>query len=105
MSVTESGNYILSVKPDPTQPINTPFSVEFTVNGKLYRLAKDEIMSAEGYEFNVDFTGSSGYAPNSGSFIYINPPVFIWPNKSEFSFQLATDLACASLLMYTIIAT
>ncbi len=105
MSVTESGNYILSVKPDPTQPINTPFSVEFTVNGKLYRLAKDEIMSAEGYEFNVDFTGSSGYAPNSGSFIYINPPVFIWPNKSEVSFQLATDLAFAAVIIDTIIAT
>ncbi len=105
MSVSESGNYILSVKPDPTQPINTPFTAEFTVNGKLYRLAKDANMSAGGYEFNVNFSGNSGYAPKSGSFIYINPPLFVWPNKSSVDFQLATDLAFASVIIDTTIAT
>ena len=105
MSVTESGNYILSVKPDPTQPINTPFSVEFTVNGKLYRLAKDATMSESGYEFNLNFRNGSGYAPNSGSFIYINPPVFIWPNKSGVDFQLAADLDFNSIIIDKTIAT
>ncbi|MCH9025197.1 MAG: VCBS repeat-containing protein [candidate division Zixibacteria bacterium] len=105
MSVTESGNYILSVKPEPTQPINTPFTVEFTVNGKLYRLAKDATMSETGYNFNVNFGNGSGYAPKSGSFIYINPPAFLWPNNSAVDFQLAADLDFASIIIDTTIAT
>ena len=105
LSVTESGNYFLSVKPEPTQPANTPFTVEFTVDGKLYRLAKDATMSESGYNFNINFGNGSGYAPRSGSFIYINPPVFIWPNKSRVDFQLAADLDFASIIIDTTIST
>ncbi|MCH7690962.1 MAG: hypothetical protein IIA17_07965 [candidate division Zixibacteria bacterium] len=105
MSVTESGNYILSVKPEPTQPINTPFTVEFTVNGNLFRLAKDATMTETGYNFNVNFGNGSGYAPKSGSFIYINPPAFLWPNNSAVDFQLAADLDFASIVIDTTIAT
>ena len=105
MSVAENGNYILSVKAEPTQPANTPFTVEFTVNGRLYRLAKDAIMSETGYNFNVNFGNGSGYAPKSGSFIYINPPVFFWPNMSGVDFQLAADLDFSSIIIDTTIVT
>ncbi|MCH7689886.1 MAG: VCBS repeat-containing protein [candidate division Zixibacteria bacterium] len=105
MSVAENGNYILSVKPEPTQPANTPFTVEFTVDGRLYRLAKDATMSETGYNFNINFGNGSGYAPKSGSFIYVNPPAFIWLNQSEVDFQLAADLDFNSIIIDTTIAT
>ncbi len=105
MNLVESGNYKLTVRPDPSQPIGTPFTVEFEVDGKANRLAKDAVMMNDKYEFGVKLSAGESVVPRPGNFIYINPPLFSWPNESAVDFQLATDLDFYSVLIDTMIST
>jgi len=105
LNLVESGNYLLTVKPDPSQPVGTPFTVDFTVDNKAYRLAKDAVMTNDKYEFGVKFSGGESVVPRPGNFIYINPPLFTWPSESDVDFQLAADLDLYSILIDTTIAT
>ncbi|HEX2897762.1 MAG TPA: VCBS repeat-containing protein, partial [candidate division Zixibacteria bacterium] len=105
LNLVESGDYILNVKPDPSQPAGTPFTVEFTADGQKYRLAKDAVMAAGTYEFAVTFQGGSGIAPRSGGFVHINPPVFNWPAKANVDFQLAADIDFTNVLVNETIAS
>ncbi len=99
MNLVENGEYVLTVRPDPSQPAGTPFTVEFTADGLPLRLAKNAVMSSAGYDFAVSLAGGVMMAPRSGSFIIINPPVFVWPNKANVDFQLASDLDFNSIII------
>jgi len=105
LSLVENGDYVLTVSPDPSQPLETPFTVEFTIDGKLYRLAKDAVMATDHYDFGVCLAPTVSIVPRPGNFIYANPPLFTWPDKSAVDFQLATDLDFNSILIDTTIST
>jgi hypothetical protein len=105
LELVEKSDYTLTVRPDPSQPAGTPFSVEFNVDGKWHRLAKDAVMSSDKYEFGLNLAGANSVAPIPGNFIYINPPIFAWSDESEMDFQLATDLDFYSVIIDTTINT
>ncbi|HEX2896541.1 MAG TPA: VCBS repeat-containing protein, partial [candidate division Zixibacteria bacterium] len=101
LNLVENGDYVLTVRPDPSQPAGTPFTVEFSIDGKLYRLAKDVSMAQEKYEFGVCLAPSLTVSPRPGNFTYADPPVFMWPDKATTQFQLSSDLGFNSILIDT----
>jgi hypothetical protein len=103
LSLVEDGEYTLSVSPDGSHAEGTPFSVEFTVDGRLHRLAKEAVMASANYDFGINLAGGGSVAPIPGNFIHINPPLFAWPGGAEMDFQLATDLDFYSIVIDTTI--
>jgi len=105
MNLVENGDYVLTARPDPSQPAGTPFTLEFTADGLPFRMAKNATMSSTGYDFAATFAGGEMLAPRSGSFVHINPPVFAWPNKANIDFQLAADLDFSTIIIDSTIAS
>jgi hypothetical protein len=103
LEVVENGQYSLTVARDGSQAEGTPFTVEFTVDGKLHRLAKEAVMASANYDFGINLSGGGSVAPIPGNFIHINPPLFAWPGGAEMDFQLATDLDFYSIVIDTTI--
>jgi len=83
------------VMPRVGLPAGAPFSLDFTMNGKDFRLAEDASMSPSGYVFSIQLSGGEVF-PASGSFTYNTQPTFVWPEFDDFHdaplFELATDL-------------
>jgi len=98
LGVVENGAYHLTAMPKPNLPAGTDFSVEFTVDGELYRLAKDIPMSESGYRFDLYPSGSAPILPLPGKFIEANPPSFVWSGEGQYDFQLASDIDFNNLL-------
>jgi len=105
MNLVESGDYVLTVRPDPSQPAGTPFTVEFNVDGELHRLAKNAVMSGAQYEFALNLNSGMSVAPRPGGFVHANPPGFGWPNKTNVDFQLSSDLDFYTILIDSTIAS
>jgi len=92
IGVVESGQYHLTATPKPNLPTGENFSLEFMLDGELYRLAKDIPMSENGYRFDVFALLDASVLPPPGKFIEINPPSFLWHGEGQFDFQLASDI-------------
>jgi hypothetical protein len=99
MSLAENGEYLLSVRPDLSQPAGTPFTVEFKIDGVFHRLAKEAVMNAAEYEFGVNIGTNMSVAPRPGSFVQSNPPAFAWMSKANVDFQLASDLDFSAVIV------
>jgi hypothetical protein len=95
------GDYSINVSPRPGSRTEQPFSLEFTLNGEFYRLAKDIPMKWHGYNFTICPDLSSGISPPSGKFTWTNPPDFSWPGQGKYDFQLASDLDFTDLIINT----
>jgi hypothetical protein len=98
ISLVEQGAYVLSAKPKPNLSVGELFTVEFTLNGEFYRLAKDIPMNESGYQFDVYAADATDVLPRPGKFVYANPPAFAWHGEGDFDFQLASDLDFSNLL-------
>jgi hypothetical protein len=99
LGVVESGEYILTAWPRPDLPVGNHFTIEYTLNGELYRLARDIPMTESGYDFGICAGGDCSEMPRSGKFIKANPPSFIWGGAGPFDFQLASDIDFSSLIV------
>lgn len=98
LGVVESGEYIVRVAPKPNLPANTPFSLEYSIGGQNFRLAKDCAMRSAGFEFGVPLEADA-VAPRPGSFVGAAIGVFKWQGSGQFEFQLASDLAFQNILL------
>ena len=105
MNLVENGEYVLTVRPDPSQPASTPFTVEFNIEGQLHRIAKNAVMSGVQHDFALNLDGGMSVAPRPGGFVLANPPGFGWPNKANVDFQLAADMNFNTLIIDSTIAT
>lgn len=92
ISLVEQGAYVLLANPKPNLPVGEHFTIEFTLNGELYRLAKDIPMSESGYQFNVYAAEGTEVLPRPGKFVQANPPAFAWSEEGSFDLQLASDI-------------
>ena len=91
VGVVEPGQYLLSALPKPNLPVGEEITLEFTLDGELYRLANGIPMSASGYEFGVWLGYNCGVFPRPGKFTQVNPPTFGWQGDGQFDLQLASD--------------
>ncbi|MFH1699731.1 MAG: FG-GAP-like repeat-containing protein [Candidatus Zixiibacteriota bacterium] len=91
MGVVENEAYSLKAFPKSDKSIGETFSLEFTINGRLYRLAKDMPMRSEGYQFTFYAGDDFPAMPRPGKITHINPPTFMWQGEGPFHFQLARD--------------
>jgi len=98
IGTVESGSYSLRVAPKPHLPAGHPFSVEYSVNGKPYRLARNAAMSAEGYNFRIAPGGTSDVVPISGIFMHNPRPLFMWPDEGEVIFELSSEIEFRTLV-------
>ena len=101
INTVETGEYLLSVKPRPELPAGQHFDLEFTLDGELHRLVKNEVMTPDGFQFGIYATGQSNVIPRPGKFIRTNPPTFSWQGNGAFDFQLATDVGFTNILINT----
>jgi hypothetical protein len=101
IGVTEAGAYKLRAKPKPNVATDQTFTLEYSADGKMYRLAHNTLMQPAGYEFGLYPAGTGGVSPKSGEFIHVNQPAFMWPGTGQFDFQLATDPAFNDILINT----
>ncbi len=92
------GAYHLSVSPKPNLTTGEQFTMEFTLDGELYRLAKDIPMSVTEYQFTVYAAEQSEILPRPGKFVQVNPPAFMWIGEGDFDFQLASDINFETIL-------
>ncbi|MDD4051312.1 MAG: VCBS repeat-containing protein [candidate division Zixibacteria bacterium] len=104
LGVVESGPYTLTVRPKSDRPAGEPFTLEFTRDGRLFRLAKDVPMNATGYDFNLFLGTASAVAPMPGVFVEVNPPSFAWIGEGEYDFQLATDIDFANVAVDDVVS-
>ena len=91
LGVVESGEYIIKALPKPDQPTTTTFSLEYTLDGKQFSLAKDCPIQAAGFEFGVPLDANA-VRPQPGSFVSATIGSFQWQGSGQFNFQLATDI-------------
>lgn len=91
MGVVENEAYTIDVLPKPNVSEGELFSLEFTLNGRLYRLAKDLPMRPEGYQFTMYMGDQFPAVPRSGKITHINPPTFMWQGDGLYNFQFAAD--------------
>jgi len=104
LALVEDGCYTLDVHPRPNLPLGEPFTVEFSIDGELYRLARDVPMTASGYQFSIYAGGASDILPQPGRFISVNPPTFYWQTSGEYDFQLASDIDFTDVLYETVVS-
>ncbi len=98
LSLVEEGAYSLVVSPKADCPIGEPFTVEFTLDGELYRLAREAPMNQDGYTFTVYPAANTEVVPRPGKFVSANPPSFAWTGTGDVDFQLASDINFNQLL-------
>ena len=98
LGVVESGEYIVKVAPKPNLPANSPFSLEYSIGGQNFRLARDCAMRPAGFEFGVPLEADA-VAPRPGSFVGATISAFKWQGSGQFEFQLASDIAFQNILL------
>ncbi|MEE9443759.1 MAG: FG-GAP-like repeat-containing protein [candidate division Zixibacteria bacterium] len=91
LGVVENEAYTIDALPKPNVTEGESFTLEFTINGRLYRLAKDMPMRPEGYQFTFYAGDHFPAVPRPGKITHINPPTFMWLGDGQFDFQLAGD--------------
>ncbi len=98
LGVVESGAYSIKAVPQPGAARSETFTIEYSLDGQLYRLAKDASMRLEGYDFAMYPGGASEVLPVTGAFVYSTAPTLSWVGSGEFDIQIATDPAFTSIL-------
>lgn len=98
LASVETGKHALVVTPKPNLPAGEPFSLEYSVNGKLFRLVDQAPMPMAGYEFALYPAGISPVQPPSGSFSYNAQPTLDWPGTGAFDFEFASDIGFSNVL-------
>jgi hypothetical protein len=101
LSMVESGEYLLKAIPKPNLPEAQPFTLEFTIDDELYRLAKDIPMRAGGYRFNLYAGSQSEVTPRPGKLTGSDKPTFQWPGGGNYDFQLAADIDFSNMIINT----
>ena len=104
VSVIESDQYVLTAAPKANLPAGESFSLEFSLDGSLYRLASDVAMSSEGYKFDLYLGYSCDVYPRPGKFTASNPPTFGWSGSGQFDFELSSEVDFGSTLISETVA-
>ncbi len=97
-SAIEPGPYTISVDPKKGSQANQPFSIDFSVDGKQYRLAHDQPNRLGGYQFTVYPDGSSPVTPASGALCSLPNPQLTWTSSGDEILEIASDLAFTDII-------
>ena len=98
LNVVQPGRYRLTVAPKPDQPTGSAFSLEYSVDGVWYRLARELAMPGDGLDFSIYPDGESAIYPAPGEFVTNALPTFSWPSVGTDRFELASDFGFTHII-------
>ncbi|MCX6833885.1 MAG: FG-GAP-like repeat-containing protein [candidate division Zixibacteria bacterium] len=77
-TTVSTGRYLLNVTPRPNLPSDQTFSLNYSLGGQTYQIARNLLVPSLKYVFPIFPDGQSGVTPLQGECTRIEHPIFEW---------------------------
>lgn len=101
IAAPENDIHTIVVTPQSSTAKAGSFSLAFTLGDDQYVMARNQLMSDDGYTFDVYPSGGCPVTPIPGRVSYRNPTTFRWQGTGDFDFELASDIQFSNILFST----